>query len=244
MGGIEIRSDLRDLSFASAAGQLFREKGTGVLLVHDAIGTSRAFFLDGKPQGARLSRLKNPIGHIIVERGHVTEEKLNEALELHNKSGKLLGQVLLEMQLVDEATLKSVMAIQSRLNFLTIFGNREGRLEFEEGLVNLTDFTPAPMSPLLALYEGIKDYAREEVTYDLLARMAFAAICLSDKAQPLLEELGPAEQMAARLLDAYRFTGDLARSVPLAPKALAALLFALNELGGLTIAPAINVPRS
>ncbi len=238
-----IQSDLRDLSFAAAFGQLVREQATGVLAVNDAIGTSRAFFLKGAPQGAKLARLKNPIGRILVDEKLLTQEQLDQALAVHNKTDKLLGQVLLEQRFIDQAGLDRVMAIQSRLNCLALFACKEGRLEFHDGLVHLTDFTPAPMSPLLTLYQGVRDHAREEVTHALLARLAFGAVALSDSAAPLVAELPPAEQMAARLLEVFRFTGDLARGVPLAPKALGALLFALNELGGLKLAPAINVPR-
>lgn len=244
VGGTEISEDLRDLSFASAVGKVVRAGGTGALCVHDAIGTNRGFFLEGKPQGARLSRLKNPIGRILVEEGTVSEADLDRALDVHNKTDKLLGQILLELEILDEEGLHRVMQKQSRLNFLSLFGSRDGRIEFEGGLVHLTNFTSAPMSPLITLYEGIRDYAREEVAFPLLAQVAFSAVALSESAQPLIAELPPAEQMAARLLSAFRFTGDLARSVPLAPKALAALLFALNELGGLTIGPAVSVPRA
>ncbi len=235
--------DPHDLPFASAFGKLVRGRATGVLEVHDAIGTSRAFFLNGVPQGARLSRLKNPIGRILIDERLVTEEQLDRALAVHNKTEKLLGQVLLDLDLLDQDGLDRVMATQSRLNCLALFGTQDDPLEWRDGLVHLTDFTPAPMSPLLALYEGVKDYAREDVTHPLLAELAFGAVTLSDAAPPLVTELPPAEQMAARLLESYRFTGDLARSVPLAPRALGALLFALNELGGLEVGPAIKVSR-
>lgn len=240
---ITISSDLRDMPFAAAVAAVIRGRGTGVLEVQDAIGTSRAFFLAGVPQGGKLSRLKNPIGRILVDEGMISEHQLDEALSVHNKTDKLLGQVLLELKLLDADGLKRAMESQSRLNFLALFATRDGRIEFRDGLVHLTDFTPAPMSPLLTLYRGVKEHAREEVTFALLAKIAFAAITLSPTARELLAELPPAEQMAARLLEAYRFSGDLARSVPLPAKALGALLYALHELGGLTIGPAVSVPR-
>jgi hypothetical protein len=231
------------MPFAAAVSQLVRAKATGVIEVQDAIGTSRAFFLSGVPQGGKLSRLKNPIGRILVDEGVLTDLQLDEALVVHNKTDKLLGQVLMDLKLIDADGLKRVMESQSRLNFLALFATRDGRIEFHEGLVHLTDFTPAPMSPLLVLYQGVKEHAREDVTFALLARLAFSAITLSPAAKDLVAELPPAEQVAARLLEVYRFTGDLARSVPLPAKALGALLFALHECGGLTIGPAISVPR-
>ena len=240
---INISADLSDLSFAAAASQIIRAGGTGVLEIQDAIGTSRAFFRSGAPQGGKLSRLKNPIGRLLVDEGVITDQQLDQALAVHNKTDKLLGQILLDLKLVDSEGLKRAMESQSRLNFLALFGMRDGRVEFHEGLVHLTDFTPVPMSRLLTLYLGVKEYAREEVTWPLLAKLAFAAVTLSPAAKELVAELPPAEQMATRLLEVHRFTGDLARSVPLPAKSLGALLFALNELGGLTVGPAISVPR-
>jgi len=240
---LKLSADLRDLPFAIAFGQTVRAKATGVLELHDSIGLNRAFFLEGRPQGATLSRLKNPMGRILIEQDLITEHQLDEALVIHNQTAKLLGQVLLEKGWVSDSGLKQVMEIQSRLNCLSLFGIKEGRLEFNNGLVHLTDFTPSPMSSLMTLYEGVRDHGAYAVTYPLLAQLAFNAISLSENAAGFLEQLPPAEQMAARLLETFRFTGDLARSVPLAPASLGSLLFALNELGGLNIAPAIQVPR-
>jgi hypothetical protein len=220
-----------------------RARATGVLEINDAIGTSRAFFSQGVPQGAKLVRLKNPLGRILVDEQLVSQAQLDQALAIHNKTDKLLGQVLMELGLLDQAALDKAMAIQSRLNLLSLFGAKDGRIEFQDGLVHLTDFIPAAISPLLALYTGVRDHAREEVTYPLLAKLAFEAVALGESAKTLAAELPPAEQMAMRLLEVLRFTGDLARGVPLPPKSLGALLFALNELGGLQIAAAINVPR-
>lgn len=229
--------DIRTQSFAAAVGQLVRKRATGLLELHDVIGANRAFFLDGVPQGAKLTRLKNPVGRMLVEEGLVTEQALNEALLVHNRTEQLLGQVLIDMKVIDTAGLQKAMARQSRMNLLSLFGCREGRLEFHEGLVHLTDFVPAPIAPVLALYEGVRDYAREETTHPLLARVAFAAVTLTAGAAQHLAALPAAEQAAAGFLSEPRLPGELARAVALAPKALAALLFTLNELEALQIVP-------
>ncbi|MBC7794701.1 MAG: hypothetical protein H7Z43_13435, partial [Clostridia bacterium] len=112
--------DLRDQPFAKLVAQLARTQATGVLEVHDPIGVSRAFFVQGVPQGARLSRLKHPIGRILVEGNVLSEDRLNEALAVHNRTDKLLGQILLEMKLLTEEQLSDVMSRQSQLNFLSL----------------------------------------------------------------------------------------------------------------------------
>ncbi len=221
---------MRDQPFAKLVGQLSRSKATGVVEIHDPIGVSRAFFVQGAPQGARLSRLKHPIGRILVEENVLSEEKLNEALAVHNRTDKLLGQILLEMKLLTDEQLGAVMARQSQLNFLSLFAAREGRFEFLSGLVHLTDFAPAPMQPLATIYIGVRDHARIEVTSDTIADLAFSAIVAKPALESEATQLPPAEQMAASLLRSPKQTGELARAVPLPPKSLRAFVYALAQL--------------
>ena len=67
------------------------------------------------------------------------------------------------------------------------------------------------------------------------------SVKLSSEADELTDDLGPAEKMAVELMQEYCLTGDLARRVPLPPKALGSLLYALHEAGVLEIAPALKV---
>jgi hypothetical protein len=243
---LKLSGDLRDHPFAKLVGQLARKQATGVLEIHDPIGISRAFFVQGAPQGARLSRLKHPIGRILVEENVISEERLNEALAVHNRTDKLLGQVLLEMKLLTDDQLSHAMARQSQLNFLSLFAAREGRFEFLSGLVHLTDFAPVPMQPLATLYLGVRDYARIEVTSDAIANLTFRAIVARPELEAEAGQLQPAEQMAATLLKTPRFTGDLARSVPLPPKALRAFAYALMQLELIDVVEPtqVEMPRS
>ncbi|MEZ0313136.1 MAG: DUF4388 domain-containing protein [Myxococcota bacterium] len=240
----KLSGDLRDHPFAKLVGQLARSRATGVIEIHDPIGVSRAFFVQGAPQGARLSRLKHPIGRILVEEHVLSEDKLNEALAVHNRTDKLLGQILLEMKLLTDDQLTAVMARQSQLNFLSLFAAREGRFELLNGLVHLTDFAPAPMQPLSTIYLGVRDYARIEVTSDTIADLAFQAIVAKPELENEATQLQPAEQMAAALLRSPRHTGELARSVPLPPKALRAFVYALAQLELIEAVPATQVGRT
>ncbi len=233
-----LSGDLRELSFAHTLAQLARAGATGVLEVHDLIGINRAFFLDGAPQGAKLTRLKNPLGRVLVDLGIVGEHALHTALDVHNKTEQLLGQVLLEQHMVDRAALNRAMQEQSRRNLLSLFAAEEGRVEFREGVGFLVDFVAVPMSPIAALYEGVRDYAGPTLTEPLLARLAFSALRLNAGGRRLLALLPIDERAAVALLDTFQLSGELARQSPLHVSALAALLFALHELGGLEITPA------
>jgi hypothetical protein len=234
------KGDLRRVPLFRVLGALCRRGVTGAVEIDDTVGLSRAFLLNGILQGARSARLKNPLGRILVLMGAITEAQLEQALEEHNRTDQLIGQVLRQQGLVSDEVLQQAVAAQSRQNLLSLFGLSEGRFQLHEGLVHLADFTPAPLDAALALYEGTREHATEAVTAPLLARLAFSAVKLAEAGRELLAPLGPAEQMALKLLHEPRLLGDLARRVPLPPRSLAAILATLDGLGLLESLPALK----
>jgi hypothetical protein len=57
-------------------------------------------------------RARPRIGHIFVEKGFITAEQLEQALAEQTQSGKLLGEVLVELQLIDRMELASALGVQ------------------------------------------------------------------------------------------------------------------------------------
>ncbi len=228
------------MPLARVVASLARGGVTGVLELTEHLGISQAYFLNGTPQGGRTARLQNPLGRLLIRAQVVTEEVLSEALAVHNRTDKLLGQVLLELGAINEETLQTFLVRQSRLNLLSLFALSDAQYTFQEGLVHLTGFTPCPTPPLTAIYEGMRDYAPQRLLAPFLSRLPFAALRLTGSEQMGSPELGAAEQMALRLLSEYRLAGDLARRLPLGERALGALLLALFELGMIELGPALK----
>ncbi|MEM6733868.1 MAG: DUF4388 domain-containing protein [Myxococcota bacterium] len=239
---LKLGRDIREMSFPVAASKVIRAHATGVLEVHDTLGVSRAYFVNGHPQGGRLARMKHPLGQLIVDEGIISELQLNGALNTQRTSNKLLGQVLLESNIVSEEVLDQLIKKQSQLNFFSLFGVREGRLSFKEGTVHLTNFTPAPVPPTAAVYFGLRDAGRIDGIYGTVAPMLTSGLQLVDGRDDVLENLPPAEQYAVEWLRQPRFAGELARALPLPGDAVTALLFALDANEALQILPARQVP--
>lgn len=232
---VTLQASLTDLPFAGITAFLAQRRATGVLEITNPHGTSRAFFLDGHPQGAKLSHLTFPLGRVLAATGRVAEEALRQALDEQAQSGKLLGQVLIDRQVLTEQALQEAFEEQSRLSFLSLFGLQTARCEFLNGLVHLCDFTSAPMAPVVAIYRGIRDFAPTQVYEPLLARLCFAAITIAETARDLVTSLPSPEREATQLLLQPTFSGIVARRAGLSPKALGALLYSLYSLGALTI---------
>jgi hypothetical protein len=57
-------------------------------------------------------RARPRIGHIFVEKGFITTEQLELALQEQATSGKLLGEVLIELEMIDRLALASALGVQ------------------------------------------------------------------------------------------------------------------------------------
>ena len=117
----ELSGNLQDAGVSRLVGLLARRRATGALELETPTGTHRGFFLDGVPQGARLAGPAYPLGEILVEQGVLDAQSLQKALEIHHETGKLLGQILLEMQAISNASLDAARVTQSRRSFFYLF---------------------------------------------------------------------------------------------------------------------------
>jgi len=57
-------------------------------------------------------RARPKIGHIFVEKGFITTQQLEQALAEQAQSGKLLGEVLVELEMIDRLDLASALGVQ------------------------------------------------------------------------------------------------------------------------------------
>lgn len=107
----------------------------------DALGTG----------GARVPELEvsaPPLGRLLVDRGELTEEQLQSALDEHARTGLPLGQVLISLSYVTAATVAQALATQQGGLVKTEFGLATGF--GTPGLVAFPPVSPPPALPLAA----------------------------------------------------------------------------------------------
>jgi hypothetical protein len=105
----------------------------------DALGTG----------GARVPELEvaaPPLGRLLVERGHLTEEQLQAALDEHARTGLPLGQVLISLSYVTATTVAQALATQQGGLVKTEFGLATGF--GTPGLVAFPPVSPPASAPL------------------------------------------------------------------------------------------------
>ncbi len=89
-----------------------------------------------------------PLGRLLVERGHLTEEQLQAALDEHARTGFPLGQVLISLSYVTAATVAQALATQQGGLVKTEYGLSTGF--GTPGLVSFPPISPPASAPLPA----------------------------------------------------------------------------------------------
>ncbi|MFL5909225.1 MAG: hypothetical protein ACJ768_01460 [Gaiellaceae bacterium] len=105
----------------------------------DALGT-------GGARAPELEAPAPPLGRLLVERGHVTEEQLQGALAEHARTGLPLGQVLVSLSYVTAATVAQALATQQGGLVKTEYGLATGF--GTPGLVAFPPVSPPAAQPL------------------------------------------------------------------------------------------------
>lgn len=69
-----------------------------------------------------IRRLKAKVGELLLQRGLITSEQLQQALSLqrHREKDKPLGQILIELGYIDRDELYTALAIQSGYPYINI----------------------------------------------------------------------------------------------------------------------------
>src|SRR3954468_21715746 len=81
---------------------------------------------------------RNQLGTLLLERGLVTEEQLETALEEQRQSRKSLGRVLIDAGIVSEGDLVSTLAARIGLDFVDL-----GEYTIDPSAVGLISDSPA-----------------------------------------------------------------------------------------------------
>lgn len=98
-----------------------------------------------------------PLGSLLVERGLITDEQLQQALAEHGRTGLPLGQVLISLSYATAATIAQALATQQGGVVRTEFGLSTGF--GTPGLLSVP-----PVSPPAAVSKPLRIAAQEEPT--------------------------------------------------------------------------------
>jgi curved DNA-binding protein CbpA len=232
---IAASGQLAERPFARLLHQLMRKRVTGQLVVTDPSGDeSRVFLREGAPVHVVRPTDADRLDQVVAAAGLVSPEVLRE-LSAALPEGKRLGEVLVERNLVAEATLADLLKVQMRRKLFRLFHVREGRFEVHLDAHRYgagSEFVEMRVDPRCLVLDGIRsayDLPRLQAELAPLAGRRFRL--LGSVPASLLEAMGfpAADPTVARLGSGSHTLGDFP---PAGVPAVASLAIVLALLYG------------
>ncbi len=157
------KGNLRDYSFAKVYYAIAGEARTGVLdLIEekDGLVRKRVFFLGGDSSFVKFGPLTESLGQILLRKGLITDDQLEEAIDEIALTQKQLGQVVVERKWVDKQKLHEVLVYQTEIKIVNCFEYKSGLFEFkEESVAKFSHDVPMyKVNPEWILYQGVSEY--------------------------------------------------------------------------------------
>lgn len=135
---------------------IHRTQVTGRLTVDDATGPNHMYFMQGRPVGVALAEYIHPLGQLLLELGRVNGATFVRAQRLIAEGNRLAGQVFKEIGVLDDQSLRDLLAVQARkkAEHLCRLGSRP--YTFHSGLIYLMGFTATPLDIWVVVFLGVR----------------------------------------------------------------------------------------
>ncbi len=135
---------------------LFSGRKSGVLEIVDGESKTKIYLKSGLIIAAESTMDKDLLGNLFIKRCRLPKRELNQATNLHRKTGKPLGEILIEMEILSEVEINSALKIKVEEIIYDLFGWKSGNFQFHEGDVSPRPELENPLNPMNVIMEATR----------------------------------------------------------------------------------------
>ena len=248
-----LHGTMSDRSLRDAMVGLAVEQSTGLLTVKYPDGTIRyGYWLRGGPVGWRTEPMKEDevLGVLLYKAEQITAEQVKASLEIMKRDGCRQGEALVDMGLLDFATLIRVLAKQNEFILQQVMSDRQGEWTFHV-LERLPEqFLTSPLKVVALLFRALYNHTREMSSAEINRRVEpnlDRYLSISTDSSHVLAEMQLTKKEQG-LVDVIQSNSWRLREVfsvsPLGRAQTSALLWCLDELALLSMADQEDASRT
>ncbi len=210
---------------------LQQARKTGTLLVHGERYTKKISVRDGIIDSSSSDDPTEHLGHFLLRHDRITEVDLRRALETQQRTGVVLGRILITVGLIEEVELKRFLVQKAEETIFGLFLWEDARFEFVE-----SDRPREIMVPLSLRVEDVllKGLAWYDELQHIRKEFASALTVLSRSDRSLPPEFSLARSLARRILDLVdgrRCIADICLAVHASEFTVSKLLYLMSKRG-------------
>ncbi len=188
-----LEGSLKEFGLADILQLLSFQKKTGALIIEGRFDRVKILFKDGNIVSIESRRRleSNRLGRILIKKGLLTPEELEELLKQQPLTGLRLGEMLVQKGLPAEVIIESLTK-QMTETLIQILQWKEGYYEFKPEGVSISKDLPISLDTQHMLMEGLRvldEYSLigEKVSPDMIFEPAGTPEDLSEKERQVLE---------------------------------------------------------
>ena len=152
-----IKGSLAEASLPDVLQLLWLGKKTGCLTVSDRTNLGYIYFSNGRITYAAIVNRRDRLGDILVKGGKITQEQLEQGIEVQSKTrDRRLGEILVEQSAVTRADLEQYMQIQIEEAVYFLFTWTSGNFNFESDIAPTEQDFLVSINPESLLLEGAR----------------------------------------------------------------------------------------
>jgi len=231
---IPVAGDLSILPFARLVGRLAMTQADGALLLSRSAVKKVVFFEGGRPVFVQSNLVSESIGQVLIHERLVTEPELEAALLVKRRTGRPLGDVLVEAGTITEHHLAYALERQMEQKLFDLFTWAEGRFRYRPETRHDGPRITLPLGPVGLVFDGVSRMAPERLERDLISeRHRFARARDEIRTRDAVLAVEPSATAFLERLDGTRSVEALFRDPELPRAETLQLLYALIVTGQL-----------
>ena len=167
-GRLSIEGKLSETDFPRILHNLYSLRATGLLHLENDEVKKVIYIRNGYPIFVRSNLVREFLGQMLVRTGHLSDESLEESLQVAREKGQRHGMALIEMGLITPHQLNDILRNQVLEKLLDIFSWPEGNYRFIQAREFKQGVTSIDLSPANLILQGLREHAGREQVLGML----------------------------------------------------------------------------
>lgn len=238
---MSIGGNLRTMPFADLLQWVSQSRKTGTLVIDGPKFKKKLTFNDGTIIATASNNPKELLGYYLVGWKFIDEEELPELLEMQDRYGTLLGELLITIGRIRREDLTKILMAKTEDSLYDIFLWEEGDFQFLDNVLPTMKFEPLNLSVDALIMEGVRrkdewERMRQSIPdIDWIPRLKHAVD---------VEQLGPMEVSIIRQLNGQNSIEDVALACRISPFYVAQFIFNGLPQDIFTLTPPSGAPKA
>ena len=153
---MSITGNLKTMQLAELLQWLSQSNKTGTLVIDNGETEKKIYFKGGRVISSASTDPNEHLGHFLVGHGLIDENELSKAIEMQERTGMMLGKILVTIGALEEETLHKLLQRKAQESVYDLFTWPEGDFRFLDGDKPKGTMIPIDLDTTALILEGIR----------------------------------------------------------------------------------------